>query len=1305
MGQGVCADSDDRPAAGPRLARKRFHQNDFPENTDPMSRFLRFLLDARTIGVLGLVTLAAILFVGADAMQLAPAWPAAALGVAMLAVAIAWGVRRHRAGRAGARLAQALDENLQSAARAGATEDGAHAAAIRERLQDAIRTIKTSRLGESTGRAALYELPWYMVIGNPAAGKSTAIVQSGLRFPFARGTDNILQGIGGTRNCDWFFTSEGILIDTAGRYSVEEEDRDEWLGFLALLKKNRPRAPINGVLIAASLAELGEARPDANIRLARSLRRRVQELTEALEVFVPVYVMFTKADLIAGFAEFFEDQDPREREKVWGATLPYRPDQPGDAAGQFDRHFDELQDGLKELALARMSLHRGKPLSPAVLAFPLEFASTKAALRAFVATLFEDNPYQHRPVFRGFYFTSAVQVGESSSRTRDGVAERFALAPRAEHATGLVMSDSGFFLRDLFARVVFADRDLVRQHASRARQRARTAVFAGGVLALAVMLALWSWSYVGNRQLVAGVQADLDKAVRLQEGRVDLASRIEALELLQDRIEELAAWREHGPLSVGLGLYQGDAVERKLRREYFQGVRHVMLEPVAQALEGYLAEVNQHASDLRPRAAGVPAEPAAPSRYAEASPTDVEDAYKALKTYLMLAERDRMDPGHLTDQITRFWRGWLEANRGAMPRERLMRSAERMISFSMANLRDPAFPVLDDNFGLVDQTRDNLRRVVHGTPAIERVYGEVKARASTRYAAMTVARIVGDKARDVVAGSYVVSGAFTREAWSGYVDQAFKDAAGNELQSADWVLKTSTRDDLSLQGSPEQIRKALTDLYKADYVREWQRFMQGVAIVDFDRFDVAVDRMDKLGDSVDSPLRRLLTVFCEQTSWDDASRSGQRPADVRRGFVEWVKQVVFRMAPTGADALVVAAASGADDARASPTGAIGREFAALPRIVRAREGGPSLLDGYLQGLARVRSRFDALKNQGDTGPGARALMAATFEGSSSELAEELRFVDEQMLSGAGEAERGALKPLLVRPLVQSFSVLVAPAEAELNRQWSAQVLQPFQQNLAGKYPFDPASRIEAAPAEIARVFGPAGAIAKFASDTLGPLVTRRGDAVAPRLWANLGVRLRPALVEGLPAWVAVPDGPAAVGAVAPGTAAAADGAVRSSFQLMPEGAAGFVAYTIEIDGQRLTYRNGAAAWQDFVWPNPGGAPGVRVDGMTADGRSVEVFSAPGSYGFERLVDAARVTRFPDGQRELSWGTGLQTVAVRYRAVTSPGPVASPSAAQARAEAGGGRGLRGLRLADLVVGVDAPVVAAGVSTLVGSGIAQ
>jgi len=51
-----------------------------------------------------------------------------------------------------------------------------------------------------------------------------------------------------------------VLIDTAGRYTTQDSDakvdRKSWLSFLDMLRTNRPRQPINGVLVAISIEDI-----------------------------------------------------------------------------------------------------------------------------------------------------------------------------------------------------------------------------------------------------------------------------------------------------------------------------------------------------------------------------------------------------------------------------------------------------------------------------------------------------------------------------------------------------------------------------------------------------------------------------------------------------------------------------------------------------------------------------------------------------------------------------------------------------------------------------------------------------------------------------------------------------------------------------------------------------------------------------------------------------------------------------------------------------------------------------------------
>ena len=167
---------------------------------------------------------------------------------------------------------------------AGKISDPADAelAELARRFTGALEQLKRRRLGAKGSRRWLYQLPWYAMIGPPGSGKTTALTQSGLRFPLAQARE--IRGVAGTRYCDWFFTDEAVLIDTAGRYTSQDSDRDgdakAWRGFLELLRRRRPRQPLNGVLVAISVSELVAGRDRGGFDHAATVRSRLARLFE-----------------------------------------------------------------------------------------------------------------------------------------------------------------------------------------------------------------------------------------------------------------------------------------------------------------------------------------------------------------------------------------------------------------------------------------------------------------------------------------------------------------------------------------------------------------------------------------------------------------------------------------------------------------------------------------------------------------------------------------------------------------------------------------------------------------------------------------------------------------------------------------------------------------------------------------------------------------------------------------------------------------------------------------------------------------
>ncbi|HUN69221.1 MAG TPA: type VI secretion system membrane subunit TssM [Burkholderiales bacterium] len=520
-----------------------------------------------------------------------------ARGALIAAAAVVWAALEW--GRA--RRARLENERLlEVLAGAGESDSAARAAReialLRQRFEEAAAVLKTARFkGPDGERRYVHELPWYVFIGAPGSGKTTALVNSGLQFPLrGAGSDPALAGVGGTRNCDWWFTDEAVLLDTAGRYTTQESDLEAdaaaWLGFLDLIKRYRPRRPLNGALVTLSISDLMLWSDDERTRYAWHVRARIAELYERLGVRFPVYLLVTKCDLLAGFMEFFGELDADGRARVWGATFDYAADGfvLGGPGHRFSEQFEDLERRLYAELRNRLERESDLQRRAAAYRFPQEFRGIGPLIEKFLDSAFIGVQGAPEPLLRGVYFTSGTQEGSPIDRVLGTLARSFKL----ERAAGPALAGSGksFFLRRLLREVIFPESGLAGSDERLERQARRAKAMAFGAIAAvaASAVALWTVSFFGNRDFISVAQArtasakgELDKLGTPGVGGE--AQLVRALNALRDLPGGYRDRQRGVSVASGFGLSQSEKLGAQAVRAYRNALRDALLPRLAGA--------------------------------------------------------------------------------------------------------------------------------------------------------------------------------------------------------------------------------------------------------------------------------------------------------------------------------------------------------------------------------------------------------------------------------------------------------------------------------------------------------------------------------------------------------------------------------------------------------------------------------------------------------------------------------------------------------------------------------------------------
>ena len=1050
--------------------------------------------------------------------------------------------------------------------------------ALRADFQRALVQMRDSRFSSGRegegfwsrlGRRYVYQMPWYVFIGAPGSGKTTALVNSGLRFPLAQtlGKESV-RGVGGTRSCDWWFAEEAVLLDTAGRYTTQESnadaDRAEWEGFLGLLKRFRPRQPLNGAILTLSVQDLLSADETERRRHAERLRARLLELTGNLGIAFPIYVLVTKADQLGGFNEFFERLSKEERAQVWGATLPL----PTQIEAGRDDLDSLLQHELEALnrrlfdRLPEMLLHELDPSRRArAYALPQHFAGLLAPLREVLSEVFAGKRFGPAAMLRGVYFTSGTQDGTSFDRLLGslqrslGFDARVALPSQAQ-------SGRSFFLHDLLHKVVLPEAHLAGRNRS-AERRERWLGAAGHLSAwtAAVVLSVGMLgSYRGNLDYIGYVDESTEViGEHLAEARRSNNYTMAVMLPLLSAIERVADGPDFvvtdPPLRLRFGLFQGDKLDAAARSTYRRSLEAVLLPQVVDRVHLILQSAPED---------------------------DLEFSYEALRVYLMLHQPEHYVAREVESFVRADFETSLPASMPPSERELLQHHLARLLH------EGQIVPTRSMDAELVERVRDRLGGFSLAQRGYSRLRRELLEEPMRDF---TLADLGGDRAAlvfDSASGKGLrsgVPGLFTHHGYHQVFLPRVRSVIGRMQDEESWVLgraahtgERQLRD--QVQGVlPRQMR----ELYLNEYREKWTAFLADVRIKQPGSIMESREFARVLASRADSPLRRLLEAVARETRLSKVEQAAdnnsllaraERRLSAERSTVERIAGPVDVLSPNRMEQNIEQVL--VDD-----------HFAYLHQLVGDGSGSApveqilNMFNELYMGLGSVES----------------AIQARTQAVPPTEMLGKVR-------------AEAAYLPDMVRGMVEGLTdssqrFAEGNVRQSLSAEIDAEVGQFCRSALADRYPFTRSSLKDVTLSDFQTLFAPGGRFDGFFRTRLAPQTDTTGAAWVLRQASGNTVSMTPFQNAAAIREVFFPRG---------------GSSMDLSFELRiltmdPS----IERLTLDFDGQMFTYDHGPNNVFRVTWPGQGQGNIRAVASATATGERSRSWSGP--WALFRLFDA------------------------------------------------------------------------------------
>jgi type VI secretion system protein ImpL len=647
------------------------------------------------------------------------------------------------------------------------------------------------------------------------------------------------------------------------------------------------------------------------------------------------------------------------------------------------------------------------------------------------------------------------------------------------------------------------------------------------------------------------------------------------MQQLRERLDELDRYETDGPKwTMRWGLYSGGQIVEASRRVYFRRLRKSFLVPTADSLR-------QKLSSYTTAPAGTP---------------NYNEFHSYLQAYLMMTEPQRSDESVLRNTLAPVWKTFGPPEAESVALDQLRFYARQLPK------NDPELQLTRD-----PDVVGRARRALAQFPALERVYMRLKIEGNTKYQPYTLAQATGGKSLEYLNSTHDVPGVFTEAGWSGYFKGAI-GKAGKEMVQDDWVVGP-TYSNPGLSRSDADFERQIREKYFTEYIEEWQKFVEGISVRPLADLNEARTALDSFSQQDSAVSRLLMNVAANTMLRKDPDKGNSITA-----------LVSSTLATLGLSTRVD---------RAELVDSVADQFQALHDVVTSPDGGktPSMLAGYILALSKVHARLEALFGAGTQWDQVKAYVDMIANNLTSNEFQEAYRITSLIGKQCRTRSTQPVNPMLEQPLRQTWAAILREVGFRLDGLWKTQIAELYRRDIESGFPFNLSGQ-DLPVSTLSQFLKPReGTLDAFYEKELKMFVTLTGDSYTPRTLFNSQVAFSPQFLEFLEKTNTLRQALYPPGAPD----------ITATFDLTPDATPGVTESLLEVDGQKILYRNERPVPTVITWPGKSGSPQAKLSiSLTGSGERPNVPAVEGEWAFFRLLSQARVVPQSQTAYLVSW---------------------------------------------------------------------